>query len=170
MCDRLVGVDLSPAMVQRAKEKRVYCRLLVGDVTDTVRRLCAEDSRRHPWDIPQGPDEEGGVAGSFLPTEIYSGSSESKMATEGLFEAGGGDEGGGVVVRGGAQDLVLSCDVFVYIGDLRKCFSAVRDLVEGGLGGVKGSAVFAFSAEALSRSSGSEGGDTLGYELQGTGR
>lgn len=158
-------------MVQRAKEKRVYCRLLVGDITETVHRLCAEDSRRHPWDIPQGPNEEGGGAGSYPPTEIDSGLSEAKLTEEGLFEAGGGgDESGGLVVHDGAQDLVLSCDVFVYIGDLRKCFSAVRDLVGGGLGSEKGNAVFAFSAEAFSQPSGSEGGDTLGYELQGTGR
>ncbi|CAN0046802.1 unnamed protein product, partial [Hapterophycus canaliculatus] len=42
VCDHLVGVDLSPAMVRRAREKRVYQRLLVGDVTETVERLCRE--------------------------------------------------------------------------------------------------------------------------------
>ncbi|CAN0341761.1 unnamed protein product, partial [Ectocarpus sp. 13 AM-2016] len=76
VCRRLVGVDLSPAMVRRAREKRVYHRLLSA------------------------------------PIETGSGSC-------------GGSSSDGI----GGGDLILSCDVFVYIGDLRACFEAVRELV-----------------------------------------
>ena len=165
MCDRLVGVDLSPAMVQRAKEKRVYRRLLVGDVTETLRRLCSGDGGRRHWDVPEAPEEEGGVADP--PRTQGDGTSSERDADEGsTLPWANADDGVG---QNGAQDLVLSCDVFVYIGDLRECFSAVRDLV-GGVGGGEGGAVFAFSAEASPLSPGTGGSDPPEYELQGTGR
>lgn len=91
----------------------------------------------------------------------------------------------------GEGELILSCDVFGYIGDLRACFRAVRELVDGeqsfsatepvGETWKKSPAVFAFSAEAppttnsaraTEEKSGEDtfGESCLGYELQGTGR
>ncbi len=43
--DRLVGVDLSPAMIDRAKGKGLYDRLVVANVLDFLRREAVESSR-----------------------------------------------------------------------------------------------------------------------------
>ncbi len=221
-CDRLVGVDLSPAMVSRAREKRVYHRLLVGDVTETVERLCRESSRTAPpgrnrtasgapsprgWETPAVAEEDGGAPqapawseGSTAPPTAppsppatLGGAATSTAATPSVSGGGGG---GGA----GQGDLVISCDVFGYIGNLHACFDAVHELVAGG--GCRSSsvadpepapetppdepaAIFAFSAEAppsavVDGMGGNEGGDLgvgggmagsrPGYELQGTGR
>lgn len=258
VCRRLVGVDLSPAMVCRAREKRVYHRLLVGDVTETARRLnCRSEPASEPgagsslmrprtrWEIPAMVEEEGGaavaaatvgVAGSghgggidqTLPGTNAEGSASVKdiespeVGSEGAtvelvppaevatlatlqspaappIEAGSGtcscssSSSDGT----GGGDLILSCDVFVYIGDLRACFEAVRELVssdqasagsetEAGRDPLREepAAVFAFSAEApppeaadaidagAENRTAADAADPShgGYELQGTGR
>lgn len=192
LCDRIVGVDLSPAMVRRATEKQVYRRLLVGDITETVTSLARRRATSGiEWDAPDPPQyrEEGGDRQS----------GEAAVGLGRVWDGGGvgvgpssaGAAAGANSGRGGG-DLVLSCDVFGYIGDLRPCFKAVRGLLagddgrgdecEGGGGGGDGGAYFAFSAEAPSRrgvarasptgkgSNQAEGERRPGYELQGTGR
>lgn len=174
ICGRLVGVDLSPAMVCRAREKRIYRRLLVGDVTDTILHLCRANVSGREWDVPETRGEEGGAL------ELEHGTSQSSLMR------GVGDlaSAAPVVSVASEGDLILSCDVFVYIGDLRACFDAVSVLAS--TGGREGT-MFAFSAEASSlvpdvevmeeppgdateTTSPCETGKLSGYELQGTGR
>lgn len=189
-------------MVRQAREKRVYHRLLVGDITDAVLELCRGTTPPPgliEWDTPNTKDEVGGAPTNEedfgrgilgrSPTINSSGGEIRSSATPDLeapehdcaMPWAGGDCGG--------DDLVLSCDVFVYIGDLRACLKAVHDLVTknviAGSGGERGGAVFAFSTEAPphaargvewdedGRSTGHKGSDRdehPGYELQGTGR
>ncbi|CAM9985373.1 unnamed protein product [Ectocarpus sp. 6 AP-2014] len=248
VCRRLVGVDLSPAMVLRAREKRVYHRLLVGEVTETVRRLSSRSesasepgaglSARHPrarWEVPAMAEEEGGAAvaavavgvcgdgggtGQMLPGTTVAGEASvedvespavgsedelvppTEVATLATLPSapivtGSGSCGGSSSDGIGGGDLILSCDVFVYVGDLRACFEAVRELVAGDQASAESetdagrdprreepAAVFAFSAEAPppeaadAGDSGAEKRTTAdaanpshrGYELQGTGR
>ena len=247
VCGNLVGVDLSPAMVDRAKEKRLYRRLLVGDVTETVERLCRESSgtpatdgagtisRPGGWEAPVGPEEEGGAA---APAAVTTAATSTAVAAATV--AGGGEGEASPMVRSAAVaaaagggghetkpaleeegvaapplcdlrssngrivdtnctpgeekkergELIISCDVFGYIGDLRPCFKAVHELVTGDGSWMaepqEPGAIFAFSAEAppatntaktTSKSgSGADGRDSHGgsqrpgYELQGTGR
>ncbi|CAN0069432.1 unnamed protein product [Discosporangium mesarthrocarpum] len=80
LCQYLVGIDLSLSMIEKAREKGTYDRLITGE--------------------------------------------------------GEGFRGEG--------DLFLSCDVFVYIGDLRECFRAVSRLAKW----ATGQTIFAFSTEA----------------------
>lgn len=61
VCSHLVGVDLSPAMVGQARDKRVYHRLLVGDVTDLVLRLAADDKAGLDWCVPAHDEQPGGA-------------------------------------------------------------------------------------------------------------
>jgi len=68
--DSLIGIDLSPEMIQKAKEKKCYDELRVGDV-ETI--FC-----------------------------------NAKGSMRNVF------------------NLVIACDVFVYIGDLRSVFISVR--------------------------------------------
>ena len=128
------------------------------------------------------------------PPAVESAAAATALAAEGTaalpVKASGAEACGG--------DLVLSCDVFGYIGDLRPCFEAVRRLFPGETDGASrsGAAVFAFSAEAPpvgsaavdaeagGRGAGGRGGGAEGdaggsfqagegrpgYELQGTGR
>ncbi|CAM9207469.1 unnamed protein product, partial [Ectocarpus fasciculatus] len=244
VCRHLVGVDLSPAMVSRAREKRVYHRLLVGDVTETVRRLSRHPEpgagssrrRRHArWEVPSKAEEEGGAAvaavavggcgdgggiGHMLPGTTAAGEASvegiespavgsdgelvppTEVATLATLQSAPIDADSGICGGSGSDgigggDLILSCDVFVYIGDLRACFEAVRELVAGDQASAeseteagrdprreKPAAVFAFSAEAPppevadAGDSGAEKRITAdaadpsrgGYELQGTGR
>ena len=229
VCGNLVGVDLSPAMVGRAKDKRLYRRLLVGDVTETVERLCRESEERPPagdgdagtrrprgWEVPAaaeeeggsaaaaaaataavaGDDDEGGALRNAAPTPapaVEEGSSSPEPAlgrvarpphsvASGSSRIASGI--GGPAERG---ELVISCDVFVYIGNLRPCFKAVNNLVTGRSSSMaepqEPGAIFAFSAEApppaaktTSTKDGGAGsgpaaeGSQPGYELQGTGR
>ncbi len=81
---RLVGVDLSPEMIARARERGTYDELIVGDILE-----------------PLG--EPMGVSAAF--------------------------------------DLILAADVFVYVGDLRPVFTAVRQALRPG-------GRFAFTVEA----------------------
>lgn len=219
-------------MVRKAKEKRLYRRLLVGDVTETVERLHRESKNapaalgagtRRPrgWDVPAEPEEEGGAAvavataatttvpgedeGPAFPapavrapaseTAVGEGGATTKSALEGIVAtqpgSGRGSDGSCIAsasassagARGG--ELVISCDVFVYIGSLRACFKAVHELVTGGRSLIaepqETGAIFAFSAEAppatntTERKEGGAGGANSsgtrpGYELQGTGR
>lgn len=199
--DCIVGVDLSPAMVRRATEKNVYRRLLVGDITKTVSSLARRrDTLGIEWDAPdameereqggeQGGSQQSGDVKEVVPGHVRGsdvvGEGKSPSRAEATAAAGAAGAGDGR----GVGDLVLSCDVFVYIGDLRPCFEAVRGLLEGGHGrgdegggGDDGSAYFAFSAEAppngdVGRTSltsncsdQGDGGRSPGYELQGTGR
>ena len=83
----LVGVDLSPEMIERARQRNCYKQLLVGDLESAFHA-------KSNWNPP----------GSF--------------------------------------DLVVACDVFVYIGDLDSIFLHVRQNLS--LNGM-----FAFSTEAL---------------------
>jgi predicted TPR repeat methyltransferase len=46
-CDWLVGVDLSPAMLAKAREKGVYDRLIEGEALDFLRREAAVEARYH---------------------------------------------------------------------------------------------------------------------------
>lgn len=217
-----MGVDLSPAMVSRAKEKGVYHRLLIGDVTETVERLCRESKRItappeersrpvHPreWEVPKETAEDGGavvvatthdqVAGArdaCIPVEegpvTTARTSSSPLRLEDTSGTAKSVNSSSINSQSRGQgELVISCDVFGYIGDLRACFKAVRELVDGNEKRFSAtepaekawepSAVFAFSAEAPLVSSsagateeGSSGGtlgvSRLGYELQGTGR
>eukprot|EP00752_Nemacystus_decipiens_P002724 g2543.t1 len=220
VCGSLVGVDLSPAMVARAKEKRLYRRVLVGDVTETVERLCRESSdasaaagaagsgagirRPRGWEVPAAREEEGGataVAGAAAGEDGRQRSPTAQPAAERAGRAAAvrregeikpvldgvalpsRDESSGDRERG---ELVMSCDVFGYIGNLRPCFKAVNELVTGDGSLVaeppEPGAIFAFSAEAppATRSTKSAGGhagrgaisgsEQPGYELQGTGR
>jgi len=98
--DSLFGIDLSPEMIQKAKEKKCYDELRIGDVEAI---FC---------------NAKGSIKNVF--------------------------------------DLVIACDVFVYIGDLRSVFISVRQNLceEDGL--------FAFSTEFMEE-------DTIGgksYLLQ----
>ncbi|CAM9693473.1 unnamed protein product [Scytosiphon promiscuus] len=207
VCDRLVGVDLSPAMVRRARDKRVYHRLLVGDVVETVERLCRESreaislisgaileagsrtSARYGsrpgidcgygwWEVPATAEEEGGAvvgvkeggdrsceaageasiaaAGTAAveaiaattggPAGLTGNGTEAAMSTAPPLEAESNHahnsdasarsscttntgSGGSNSSFEGEGDLVLSCDVFGYIGGLRACFAAVRELL-----------------------------------------
>ena len=80
IAQRLTGVDLSPKMIEQARQRAVYDELIVGDI--------------------------------MLPLST----------------------------PGAAFDLIIACDVFVYVGDLAKVFEAcARVLKPGGL--------FAFSTE-----------------------
>ena len=59
-------------------------------------------------------------------------------------------------------DLILSADVFIYVGDLSECFTQVAGaLRDGGL--------FAFSVEAADNSTG-EAGQNVGFRLESTRR
>ncbi len=77
---RLVGVDLSPKMIGKAKQRRIYDELMVGDVLA-------------PLSIP-----------------------------------------------GATFDLIIAADVFIYIGDLSRTFTAVKSVLRPG-------GLFAFSTE-----------------------
>lgn len=92
---RLVGVDLSPRMLEMARKRNVYDDLVLGDIT-----------------IPLAASPD-------------------------------------------AYDLILSADVFVYIGDLLQVFEMTQKALRGG-------GVFAFSTETA------EDGD--GYTLRESGR
>lgn len=249
ICDQIVGVDLSPAMVRQARQKRVYHRLLVGDVTETVERLCREsrenisspsssvakaESRasatsgklpgfssgsglssgcpssgveKRRWEVPATAEEEGGAVvgesgrggggscheccrmgttGEGLESsaraqgEGEGGAAATEAAAREVAARAGGPTRltgcGGVETEmptrppsevasshapcsdapaatssstitittahtgarssikvsnagGSGGELVLSCDVFGYIGDLRGCFKAVRELL-----------------------------------------
>ncbi|CAM9448829.1 unnamed protein product [Laminaria digitata] len=198
VCHRLAGVDLSPAMVQRARQKKVYHRLLVGDVTDTVISLCRRGgsgggcggagSATRTRTLTETVMETtvagtGGVGGLALskcvtpaavaaPTPAAAAAATATAATAGAAAgpAAAAAAAAAVTAAGGAEilpakeevsgdetcggDLVLSCDVFGYIGDLRPCFEAIRHLFPGendgdsGGGDGRDAAVFAFSAEA----------------------
>lgn len=91
----LVGVDLSPGMLAKARERKVYDDLLLGDVT-----------------LPL----------STAPA---------------------------------AYDVIISADVFVYIGDLQRIFELVQVALKSG-------GVFAFSTESAD--------NVENYELRGSGR
>jgi predicted TPR repeat methyltransferase len=82
----LVGVDLSPEMIERAKQRNCYKNLFVGDLESV-----------------------------FVVTPDW---------TPPVF------------------DIVIACDVFVYIGDLKSIFHSIRK-------NVTCDGVFAFSTEAL---------------------
>ena len=92
---RLVGVDLSPRMLEMARKRNVYDDLLLSDIT-----------------IP-------------------------------------------LAASPAAYDLILSADVFVYIGDLQRVFELAQAALRGG-------GMFAFSTETA------EDGD--GYKLRESGR
>ena len=81
MATTLVGVDLSPGMLARAGERRLYDRLVTGDITDALRE------REHAW------------------------------------------------------DLILSADVFIYVGGLERVFEATGAALRAG-------GLFAFSIES----------------------
>lgn len=208
-------------MVSRAKEKHVYHRLLVGDVTETVERLCREskrttappqDARSQPgprgWEVPEDTAEEGGAVVAAATThDQAAGARDAGIPAEGepvttvmtppssplqFHDTSGTGRVNSISDQSRGEELVISCDVFGYIGDLRACFKAVRELVDSSEQSFsamdqaekareKPSAVFAFSAEAphiTNRAGGTEGGSSgdsfggsrLGYELEGTGR
>mmetsp|Transcript_16800 Transcript_16800/g.23785 ORF Transcript_16800/g.23785 Transcript_16800/m.23785 type:complete len:563 (+) Transcript_16800:75-1763(+) len=100
---QLVGVDLSPEMIEKAKQRNCYSKVVVGDVESIF------SSYDHPNDIKPMLDD-------------------SQMF-----------------------DLVVACDVFVYIGDLRSIFDTVRECFQRAktevIPGSKG--IFAFSTEFL---------------------
>lgn len=186
ICSYIVGVDLSPAMVRRAREKRVYSRLLVGDVTDTVVGLVQESAAgRAEWEHPKTESEEGkplkevveGGQASLANAALLSTMKPQMTATQAPVTAVA------EVPAASCGVLILSCDVFVYIGDLRPCFRAVRDLWSTTKSGPNNS-IFAFSVEACPAPEAQadlselidgaitdvEAGEHPGYELQGTGR
>lgn len=96
MARRLVGVDLSPKMLDKARERGVYDELLLGDV----------------------------IAAMAAPAVAY--------------------------------DVIVSADVFIYIGDLSAIFEASRTALKPG-------GLFAFSIETAA-----DGG--ADYVLRGSGR
>lgn len=203
-------------MVRRARDKHVYHRLLVGDVTETIDRLCDESraaiakvgaegdteagskivggsasgtgllpcsssvlDRR--WEVPATEEEAGGAGGSRdssrqgrsrigkagveAPVGAAGASPEAEAeavvarnaGTTGLIGEGaktvpskhthgfdasatssgittptGGTRDSSSTTGEGKGELVLSCDVFGYIGCLRACFAAVRELLKIG--------------------------------------
>lgn len=257
-------------MLRQASAKRVYQRLLVGDVTDVTLRLAGERKAGLDWSEPpvgrgeprdaeawEFPEDNGVPSGgtSRQPSppatgDDRDGSPDSRRgflemgAWDGVHGGDGGLEGvgdgpaGGLVVSGdvnataaaeegprgrrsetpvadaselhdgggargpgrgrriappprrsgGEGDLVISCDVFGYVGDLRPCFVAVRELIAG----TEAEAAFAVSVEATvpsgagqrpadglpssgdtaaGRGPGGNAGEMVGdYELQPTGR
>lgn len=193
LCDRVVGVDLSPAMVGRASEKNVYHKLLVGDVTETVASLARRKATLGiEWDVCEPPniarvhgarDSQPVIEGAKVEdTRIHAELGEEERG-ENMAISVTTDCPGSARNDEATGDLILSCDVFGYIGDLRPCFEAVRDLLgENGGGEGSGGSIFAFSAEAPPRTdldgaasstgmgSSDIGGAPPGYELQGTGR
>lgn len=194
LCDRVVGVDLSPAMVRRASEKHVYHRLLVGEVTETVVSLVRRRATLGiEWDVCEPPnissvlearDSQSVIEGTTAEeTGMHAVLGEEKRGEDMAISATA-DNPGSARKDEATGDLVLSCDVFGYIGDLRPCFEAVRDLLGENNGGGEdgGGSIFAFSAEAPPRTDvdgvssctriGSRDTDEAppGYELQGTGR
>lgn len=202
-------------MVGRAREKRLYRRLLVGDVTETVERLCRESKgitpakggagTRRPggWEVPAAPVEEGGAAAAttavtgddegetlriVAPAPASAAVGESSSSAKPALDcvstpphSGNRNSRSASSSTGERGELVISCDVFGYIGNLRACFKAVHDLVTG-VGPLMAEpqepgAIFAFSAEAppatnkaKSKDGSAVDGSQLGYELQGTGR
>ena len=95
MAGTLVGVDLSPQMLDRARQRKLYDRLVLGEITEELRK------------------------------------------------------------KRNAYDLIVSADVFIYVGALEAVFdAATRALRPGGW--------FAFSIES------EEGGD--GFVLRASGR
>lgn len=166
-------------MLHRARQKGLYHRLIAGDVTDTIISIAGKSlSSGVGWDVPENENERG----KFIPVR------QEGSGKDGAGVAGGGEDAGVKAGDGqGDGDLVISCDVFGYMGDLRPCFKAVRALLLAGDterddGDERAHRpIFAFSAEAPARStstgdgssSGDDGGLSLqqpGYQLQGTGR
>lgn len=188
LCQRLVGVDLSAAMLIQARRKRVYHRLLEGDVTDRVLQVAGEREAGFDWSEPGDESQRGGGCLSVdAPVEVgesraaqSGGDEEEEVDRLGWERECDASSGLGTGCRG---DLVVSCDVFGYVGDLSACFAAVRRL----LWSRENKAVFAFSVEASPRAGSPErrvavggmdsdlhheetGEGERGYELQGTGR
>ncbi|CAM9162548.1 unnamed protein product [Choristocarpus tenellus] len=143
LCHRLIGIDLSPAMVERARVKGVYHRLIVGEVTSIVRSLIHTQGKGIGWDTPcegeQGMDMERSTRRSCKARRKKAGEGEEENDGGGMEEEKRTEDAGGLDA---SSDLFISCDVFGYIGDLQHCFEALEQLAVG-------STVFAFSAEAL---------------------
>jgi len=108
--EHMIGVDLSPEMIEKAKERKCYDTLVVG---------CIE---------------------STLESTLFHGTADSDPIRY--------------------VDLVVACDVFVYLGDLQQVFEIIRQCLAPGVGR------FAFSIERLQETA--VGGK--GFVLQRTAR
>jgi len=102
----MTGVDLSSEMIDKARERGCYDRLVVGDVEHALHQCgaaCADNNDENP------PKHQNGNAET----------------------------------NGSLFDLIIACDVLVYIHDLQPVFESVRNSL------MPNDGLFAFSAEFI---------------------
>jgi len=126
----LIGIDLSPEMLQRAQQRGCYTQLFEGDIETTLLSLV----RPHP----QEPKEEQPSSTATSPEE-----DQTPNHNDGNNKKNNSISFGGF-------DLILACDVFCYIGDLTSIFHVIstRALAPGGY--------FVFSTEWLAAPEGNK--------------
>jgi predicted TPR repeat methyltransferase len=139
LSDFLEGVDLSPAMVEKARERDIYDHLCDGECPDTMPTpvpMLMPMRREDPSYIQVTP---------FLAGELVA--TVRERANDGL-----------------CYDLLVACDVLVYLGDLGPLFDqATRVVPTGG--------IFAFTVEEAGGLGGGEGGKSdSGWRITPTGR
>jgi predicted TPR repeat methyltransferase len=128
---RMIGVDLSSHMIEKAKQRHCYDTLYVGDVTTILAASTSctivpiEQSERIPSTTKDNNNNE---TSTFLDHAIVQ--HDDTILSSSLpcpnFQYG----------------IIFACDVFVYIGDLQEIIQRTyHSLVVGGL--------FAFSTELL---------------------
>jgi predicted TPR repeat methyltransferase len=139
-CETMIGVDLSPAMIERARDKNLYSDLIVADLVEALARplprSAGENTEPHtrfpsPRLRGEGGEDRRSEPGEGRPHWVESGSHPRARA-----------------------DLIVAADVFVYLADLEPvCRAAARALEPGGL--------FAFTTETHARE-----GVVLGEKLR----
>ena len=135
----LEGVDLSPAMVEKARERDIYDHLCDGECPDTIPTPV-------PMPMPMRREDPSYIQVTpFLAGELVA--TVRERANDGL-----------------CYDLLVACDVLVYLGDLGPLFDqATRVVPTGG--------IFAFTVEEAGGLGGGEGGKSgSGWRITPTGR
>lgn len=119
----MIGVDLSSHMIEKAKQRKCYNELYIGDATSVLSSLSSVVSSDDEH-VDNNIDDTSSIKLETGNDDIKNNANSHDNMNHFLYT------------------IVFACDVFVYIGDLNEMIQRVYDsLIPGG--------IFAFSTELL---------------------